>query len=78
MPGFPPNPPSLERHADVISTTKGSDVVAGKEVRDMELSQDQSKCLNLSTLSPLELNEKETRQEDGSWSRDGDVQRCEQ
>ncbi|XP_044057655.1 nesprin-2 isoform X2 [Siniperca chuatsi] len=77
MPGFPPDPPPpLGQHGDAVPTTEGSDDVPAEEVRDMELFLDLSESPFLPTSSPLELNEEETQEVDGSWSRDGDLQGC--
>lgn len=76
MPGFPADPPFSELHGGAISITEGSDVVPAEDVSDMELFLDLSESPFLPTSSPLELNGEETRQVDGSWSQDGDLQGC--
>ncbi|XP_045930790.1 nesprin-1 isoform X1 [Micropterus dolomieu] len=76
MPGFPADPPFSELHGGAIPTTEGSDVVPAEDVSDMEPFLDLSESPFLPTSSPLELNGEETRQVDGSWSQDGDLQGC--
>lgn len=70
-PGSLADRPPVAHHGGVGAETEGGDVV-----KHMELTQDLSESLLVSTSSPVELNEEETQGVDSSWNQDGELPVC--
>lgn len=68
--------PGVENQENPIPATEGSDATTSAELVNVEPLLDMSECLFCLSSSPLEPKGEESRQADGSWSGDADLQGC--